>query len=124
MKISISALFVIIIVVLCIYILTYLYIVNNRESKFERWKFISDTLIRKSIFFEEDESASSGNLLLKVLEVNTFPIPDRVKKLLQNSHFKHVLIRDLIAARQNMTGAAGQNLKNLFVLLMVFFPLA
>ena len=108
------SLFVITILIICIYILAYLYIVNKRESKFDRWKFISDTLIRKSIFFEEDESASSGNLLLKVLEVNTFPIPDRVKKLLQNSHFKHVLITDLIAARQNMTGAAGQNLKNLF----------
>ena len=64
------------IISLGVYILTYLYIVNKRDSKLERWKFLADTLIRNAIFFEEDESASSATSLLKVLEVNIFPIPE------------------------------------------------
>lgn len=110
----ITCVFVIFIVALSIYILTHLYILNRRSSKFERWKFLADTLIRNAIFFEEDEGASSGYSLLKVLEVNTFPIPDRVKKLLPNRHFRNLITKELIGARQNMTGTAGQNLQNLF----------
>lgn len=110
----ISYVFVFLIVVLCIYIVFYLYIVNLRASKFERWKFIADTLIRNAIFFEEDESASSGYSLLKVLKVNTFPIPDRVKKLLQDTHFRNLIIKELIDARRNITGDAALNLESLF----------
>ena len=97
-----------------IYILVYLNVVNTRDSKFERWKFLADTLIRNAIFFEEDESASSTTSLLKVLEVNTFPIPERVKKILPNPHFRRLLMSELISAKQNMSGAAALNLKSLF----------
>ncbi len=106
--------FVFFILALCVYIVVYLNIYNLRASKFERWKFLADTLIRNAIFFEEDESASSSHSLLKVLEVNSFPIPDRVRKLLVNPHFRNLLIRELIAAKQNMSGQAALNLKNLF----------
>ncbi len=110
----ITLVFTISIIGLCIYILAYLYIVNRRASKFERWKFLADTLIRNAIFFEEDEHAISETSLLKVSEVHTFPIPERVKKILTNPHFRYLIIKELIAARQNMSGAAATNLANLF----------
>lgn len=110
----ITLVFAISIGLLCIYILTSLYTGNKRASKFERWKFLADTLIRNAIFFEEDESAASATSILKVLKVHTFPIPERVKKLLVNPHFRVLIIKELIAARQNMSGAAAINLKNLF----------
>ncbi|SKB31187.1 HEAT repeat domain-containing protein [Daejeonella lutea] len=110
----ITIIFTISIIALGFYILTYLFIVNKRDSKLERWKFLADTLIRNAIFFEEDQSASSATSLLKVLEVNIFPIPERVKKILPDPHFRQLMMRELIAAKQNMTGAASVNLKNLF----------
>lgn len=105
--------FLLLILVLCIYILIYLYIKNRREANYERWKFISDTLIRSAIFFEE-EILKPGNTLLKILETDLLPLPGRLKKLLPDPHFRKLLSSELLSAKQNMSGTAALNLKNLF----------
>lgn len=100
---------------LCFFILIHLYIINRRESNFKRWKYISDTLIRQAIFFEEDvEDLHSGNSLLKILEVGHFSISDRLKKLLPDPYFRKLLTAELLSAKQNMSGTAASNLKDLF----------
>lgn len=110
----ITSFFALCVIILCVYIITYLHALNRRASKFERWKFLVDTLIRNAIFFEEETSSTSLHSLLKVLEVDAFQIPDRVNKLLKNPHFRNLLLKELIAAKQNMSGTAARNLQHLF----------
>jgi hypothetical protein len=98
---------------LCAFILSYLYRLNRREPKYRRWKFISDTFIRNAIFFEEGDR-TSGAELSRIVGANIIPTPGRLEKLLPNRHFRDMIIRDLLAARENMSGAAAVNIKTIF----------
>ncbi|MHB1178236.1 MAG: HEAT repeat domain-containing protein [Daejeonella sp.] len=103
----IAAIFWVLILFLCLFILNYLYEVNQRETKHGRWKFISDTLIRNAIFLEEDGDLMAG-------DVEGMHIPGRLKKLLPNPYFRKIITAELLAAKQNMSGTAATNLKKLF----------
>lgn len=107
-------LFCLLIVVLCTYIILYLDVRNRREAKFQRWKFISDNLIRSAIFFEEEENVNTEKTLLEILETHFIPLPGRFKKLLPDIHFRKLLTKELLAAKQNMSGTAASNLQSLY----------
>ncbi len=109
-----TAFFSFLCLVLIIYILIYLFKVNQRKTNYERWKFISDTLIRSAIFFDDDEGTKTENTAPKIFDYNLLPLPGRLKKLLPNSHFRKLLTKELINAKQNMSGTASLNLKTLF----------
>ncbi|HAL81944.1 MAG TPA: hypothetical protein DCO83_06705 [Mucilaginibacter sp.] len=40
---------------LLIYILFYLYFKNKYEKKYDKWRLISDLLIRKAVFYDDEE---------------------------------------------------------------------
>ena len=104
-------LFCLLILVLCAFIILYLNIRNRQEAKFTRWKFISDNLIRSAIFFEEEENIDSGKTILKTQYI---PLPGRFKKLLPDFHFRKLLTKELLTAKQNMSGTAASNLRILY----------
>lgn len=110
-----TAFFGLLIVLLCAYILIFIYSENRRKTNFERWKFISDTLIRSAIFFEENEVSKSEIRGRKIIDFTLLPMPGRFTKLLPHPSFRKLLTTELLFAKQNMSGTAASNLKSLFI---------
>ncbi|WP_316793685.1 HEAT repeat domain-containing protein [Pedobacter frigoris] len=63
-----------------------------------------DLLLRKAIFFHED-----GHI-----ETQLIPVTSRLKANLANVRFRNRLAKKITAAKKNMSGQAGQNLKKLY----------
>ncbi|MEJ7693957.1 HEAT repeat domain-containing protein [Daejeonella sp.] len=98
---------------LCTFILNYLYIVNKRETRYERWKFIADTFIRKAIFFEEVEPQEKDGSP-EIIKNDLPPTPKRLQKLLPNPYFRKLITIELLSAMDSMSGTAAANLKRAF----------
>jgi len=57
---------------------------------------------------------NSAKTLLERVETHFIPLPLRFKKLLPDAHFRKVLTKELLAAKQNMSGTAASNLRSLY----------
>lgn len=86
------------------FILLYMYRRNLHEKKHGKWRLISDLLIRKAVFYEDDE----------VEEDTEIPVTDRAKKLMNDKHFRKLLTQEIISAKKNISGTASDNLKHLY----------
>lgn len=99
--------------ILCAFILRYLYVLSRREPKYLRWKFIADTFIRNAIFFEEG-NGSQGTEIMHILGADLIPTPGRLQKLLPNRHFRKLMTSELLSATENMSGTAAANIRKTF----------
>ena len=96
---------------LLVYMLFYLYIKNKYEKKHDKWRLISDLLIRKAVFYEDDDSDSE--------EETAIPVTDRAKKLMHNKHFRKLLTAEIMSAKKNITGTSADSLKQLYQQLLL-----
>jgi len=82
-----------------------MYFKNLYDKKFDKWSLISDLLIRKAVFYDDDE-----------LEGDTMiPVTARAEKLMSNKHFRKLLINEIMSAKRSITGISADNLKHLYV---------
>jgi hypothetical protein len=77
---------------------------SRRETSQGKWKLISDLLIRKAIFFEEEAVAETD-----------IHLTSRAEKLLKKKRFRKVLTDEIINARKNVSGSSAENLKKLYL---------
>jgi len=89
---------------LLIYMLVYIYFKSKNEKKQGKWRLISDLLIRKAIFYDDDD----------IEEETVIPVTDRAKKLMRNKHFRKLLVEEITLAKKNITGTSADNLKHLY----------
>ncbi|WP_182922081.1 HEAT repeat domain-containing protein [Pedobacter planticolens] len=66
---------------------------------------MADLLIRNAIFSEHDDAVTD----------EPFPITGRTQKMLSNPHFKRLLTKELLAAKNNISGVSALNLKKLYI---------
>jgi hypothetical protein len=89
---------------LLIYMFFYMYFKSKHEKKHDKWSTISDLLIRKAVFYDDEE-----------MEAETLiPVTARAEKLMRNKHFRKLLTGEIISAKKNITGTAADNLKHLY----------
>ncbi|MGV3509530.1 MAG: HEAT repeat domain-containing protein [Sphingobacteriaceae bacterium] len=90
---------------LCIlvYITVVLIIKNRRDKERAQWLVKTNSLITKTIFFEEEDAPTFY-----------LPINSRLKSLLKNSRFRQTLINELITIKKDLAGVAGENLVSLY----------
>lgn len=86
-------------------ILVAMYLRIKRASKHQKWKLMADLLIRKAIFFEEEEHDQAGSI----------PVTSRTIKLLKNPHFRKVLTHELVNAKKSVSGGSADNLIRLYL---------
>lgn len=77
---------------------------TKREKSTQKWKQIADLLIRKAIFFEEQEGTQTD-----------IHLTSRAGNLLKNKRFRKVLTDEMINARKNVSGSSADNLKKLYL---------
>ena len=90
---------------LILFMTIYLLIRKKWRRKYTKWNSMIDLLLRKAIFFEVN-----GNDDDQVI-----PVTSRLKANLKNSRFRAQLTKKITAAKKNMSGQAGQNIKKLFL---------
>jgi hypothetical protein len=88
-----------------VYMLIYLYFKSKHEKKHDKWRLISDLLIRKAIFYDEDDETEAET---------TIPVTDRAKKLMPNRHFRNLLTEEIMSAKKSISGTSADNLKHLY----------
>ncbi len=90
---------------LLVYMLSYLYFKNLYDKKFDKWSLVSDLLIRKAVFYDDDEL--DGDAMI--------PVTSRAEKLMSNKHFRKLLVNEIMSAKRSITGISADNLKHLYV---------
>jgi hypothetical protein len=88
-----------------VYMLSYLYFKNLYDRNFEKWSLISDLLIRKAVFYDDEEL--EGDKMI--------PVTNRAEKLMKNKHFRKLLVNEIMSAKRSITGISADNLKHLYV---------
>ena len=88
---------------LLIYMLFYMYYKSVREKKHVKWLLISDLLIRKAVFYEDEMEAET-----------LIPVTARAEKLMNNKQFRKFLTSEILSAKKNIIGTAADNLKHLY----------
>ena len=86
------------------YMLIYLYFKSKREKKHDKWLLISDLLIRKAVFYDEDETE----------DATTIPVTARATKLMRNRHFRELLTKEIMSAKRSISGVSADHLKHLY----------
>jgi hypothetical protein len=86
------------------YMLIYLYFKSKREKKHDKWLLISDLLIRKAVFYDDDETE----------DATTIPVTDRATKLMRNRYFRELLTKEIMSAKRSISGTSADNLKHLY----------
>jgi len=110
-----AILFSFFIVVLFIYILIYQGILRARQKQTDRWNTLTDDMIYKVIFHEDDNpDGDQTTELLDIVSRTNIELPFGMAKHLHNTNFRKTLIQKLIAVKLNMSGAASDNLTRLF----------
>ena len=92
-------------VFLIFFMTAYLLIRKKWRKKYAKWDSMIDLLLRKAIFFNE-----SGNSADQPI-----PVTPRLRVNLENSRFRAQLTKKITAAKKNMSGQAGQNIKKLYL---------
>lgn len=90
---------------LLVYMLSYLYFKNLYDKKFDKWSLISDLLIRKAVFYDDEEL--EGDAMI--------PVTKRAEKLMGDKHFRRLLTNEIMSAKRSITGISADNLKHLYV---------
>ena len=90
---------------LLVYMLSYMYFKNLYDKKFDKWSLISDLLIRKAVFYDDDELEEDAMI----------PVTSRAEKLMSNKHFRKLLVNEIMSAKRSITGISADNLKHLYV---------
>ncbi|HTK21388.1 MAG TPA: HEAT repeat domain-containing protein [Mucilaginibacter sp.] len=85
--------------------LSYLYFKNLYDKNFDKWSLISDLLIRKAVFYDDEEL--EGDKMI--------PVTKRAEKLMKNKHFRKLLVNEIMSAKRSITGVSADNLKHLYV---------
>ena len=85
--------------------LCYMYFKNAHDKKFDKWRLISDLLIRKAVFYDDDE----------IQDDKLIPVTTRAEKLMQDKHFRKLLVNEIMSAKKNISGISADNLKHLYV---------
>ncbi|MDB5143532.1 MAG: hypothetical protein JWQ66_2245 [Mucilaginibacter sp.] len=88
------------------YMLFYLYFKSKREKKHDKWLLISDLLIRKAVFYDEDDETEDDDA--------TIPVTARATKLMRNRYFRELLTKEIMSAKRSISGASADNLKHLY----------
>lgn len=99
--------------ILCLFVLKHLFALSRRAPKYKRWEFIADTFIRNAIFFE-DGQPEPGIMSVKTEGADLIHMPERLHKLLPNRHFRKLITSHLLSARENMSGGAAKNVRQIF----------
>ena len=86
-----------------VFMLLYMLYKNIFESKHDKWRLISDLLIQKAVFLDEEEG-----------ENTTIPVTSRAKKLLRSRHFRRLLMQEIMLAKKNISGTSSDNLIKLY----------
>jgi hypothetical protein len=90
---------------LIIFLSFYLFIRKIWRREYVKWDMMIDLLLRKAIFFDE---GNTGQLAL-------IPVTRRLKANLRNSRFSNRFIKKIIAAKRNISGRYGDNLRHLYI---------
>ena len=85
--------------------LSYMYFKSVYDKKFDKWSLISDLLIRKAIFYDDEEL--EGDAMI--------PVTSRAEKLMSNKYFRKLLVNEITSAKKSITGISADNLKHLYV---------
>jgi hypothetical protein len=85
--------------------LSYLYFKNLYAKNFDKWSLISDLLIRKAVFYDDEEL--DGDAMI--------PVTARAEKLMSNKHFRKLLVNEIMSAKRSITGISADNLKHLYM---------
>ena len=96
---------ILLILSLLVYMLSYMYFKNLYDKKFEKWSLISDLLIRKAVFYDDEELEGDSMI----------PVTARAEKLMGNKHFRKLLVNEIMSAKRSITGISADNLKTLYV---------
>jgi hypothetical protein len=88
---------------LLIFMLFYMYYKSVREKKHIKWSSISDLLIHKAVFYDDDMEADT-----------LIPVTARAEKLMHNKQFRKFLTGEILSAKKNINGTAADNLKHLY----------
>lgn len=103
------------IVVLFLYILVYQGVLRARKKQRDRWNTLTDNVIYKVIFHEDDHTdGDQRGELLDIISRTDIKIPKGLTQHLSNKNFRKILIQKLIAVKLNMSGVASENLTRLF----------
>jgi len=103
------------IVVLFIYIIIYQRVLRARQRQVDRWNTLTDNMIYKVIFHEDDNpDGDQISELLDIISLTNIEIPSEIAKHLQNTNFRKILTQKLFAVKHNMSGTASENLTRLF----------
>jgi hypothetical protein len=92
-------------VFLIFFMTAYLLIRKKWRKKYAKWDSMIDLLLRKAIFFNESGSGADQPI----------PVTPRLRVNLENSRFRAQLTKKITAAKKNMSGQAGQNIKKLYL---------
>ncbi|WP_256004309.1 HEAT repeat domain-containing protein [Pedobacter deserti] len=90
-------------VTLTVFMSVYLLVRKKRRQKYGKWNHMSDLLVRKAIFFDEDDKH------------HIIPITTRLNKLLANQRFRHHLTRKIVSASRSLSGQSFRNLQRLYI---------
>ncbi len=103
------------IVVLFLYVLVYQGVLRARKKQRDRWNTLTDNVIYKVIFHEDDHTdGDQRGELLDIISRTDIKIPKGLTQHLSNKNFRKILIQKLIAVKLNMSGVASENLTRLF----------
>ncbi len=93
----------IVIVCLLIFMLFFLYLKNINEKEHEKWRHIAGLLIRKAVFYDDEDTPFP-----------TIPLTKRAEKLMRNRHFRALVTDELLLTKKSLAGAASENLQHLY----------
>ena len=91
-------------ILLCVVLFMLVYLIHRkkRTKRKSQWRQNIDLLLRRAIFFEEEQ----GNLLI--------PISPKIRKWLIKPTFRQFLVDELIIAKKSFSGSASENLRKLY----------
>lgn len=90
---------------LIIFLSFYLFIRKIWRKEYGNWDRMIDMLLREAIFFHE---ADTGQLAI-------IPVTQRFQANLKNRRFYNRFVKKIIAAKRNVSGQYGDNLRNLYI---------
>ncbi|TBO44428.1 HEAT repeat domain-containing protein [Pedobacter kyonggii] len=83
----------------------YLFLRKTWRREYVKWDMMIDLLLRKAIFFHEDNAGQLASI----------PVTRRLKANLRNKRFCKQFVKKIIAAKRNMSGRHGENLRHLYI---------
>jgi hypothetical protein len=98
---------VVLMVCLLHFMIFYLYRKGRIEKKRNKWRMISDMLISKAIFFEDQRDEIEDEILASVTAA--------AKKLTHNRHFRIFIAEELMSAKKNISGGSSESLKDFYL---------